>query len=243
MTKDDVHPASSFLRKNAVIVLFAAVCAGLLFSTVYFYTQYKSASTSKPAQEDEVKVLTGKVGKLIVLPQGETPKVLTVTDKEKLSGQAFFANAKNGYKVLVYEKAKKAFLYDPGTNRVVEVGPVTFGDAAAASPTATIAPAAMATPDVSPFRVYLYNGTPTVGLTREYEITLKSSFPNAVIADRDNANKRDYAGSIVVDLTGAKSVQAASIAKALGFAVSALPQGETASSGAEFLIILGEDAM
>lgn len=232
----------SLLKKHALIALFALVCLGLLVSTVYFYTQYKRISKLKPVEDTEIKTLVETVGKLIVLPAGEMPKLLTVTDKEKLSGQAFFANAKNGFKVLVYEKAKKAFLYDPVNNRIVEVGPVAFGGEAGATPSPAASPQAMATPDVSPFRVYLYNGTQTVGLTREYEITLKSSFPNAVIVTRDSASRTDYAQSLVIDLTGEKATQARAIAQTLGFAVSALPEGETASPGAEFLIILGNDA-
>ena len=40
----------------------------------------------------------------------------------------FFANAQVGYKVLVYAVAKKAILYDPISNRIIEVGPVNVTD-------------------------------------------------------------------------------------------------------------------
>ena len=39
-------------------------------------------------------------------------------------------NAKVGFKVLIYTQAKKAILYDPGANKIVEVAPVNIGDSA-----------------------------------------------------------------------------------------------------------------
>jgi len=65
------------------------------------------------------------VGRIIVLPNDEEPTVATVTDPEKLRDQVFFANAKAGDKVLIYTKARKAYLYDPIAGKLVEVAPIT----------------------------------------------------------------------------------------------------------------------
>jgi len=59
------------------------------------------------------------------LPAHETPTVATVVHADKLRGQSFFANARNGDKVLVYGKEKEAILYRPSTDQIVTIAPVT----------------------------------------------------------------------------------------------------------------------
>ena len=83
----------------------------------------QAAANAEAAQEaaDVIKA----VGELIMLPEDEEPTVATVTDPTKLKDQAFFANAKTGHKVLIYTQARKAFLYDPEANKLVEVAPIT----------------------------------------------------------------------------------------------------------------------
>ena len=73
----------------------------------------------------ETADLLARAGALIVLPEGEEPTIATVTDPEKLQDQAFFANAKTGDKVLIYTRAKKAYLFDPVANKLIEVAPLT----------------------------------------------------------------------------------------------------------------------
>lgn len=62
-----------------------------------------------------------KVGSKIELPD-EQPTVATVAQLDQLAGQPFFANAKEGDKVLIYQQAKKVILYRPSEERIVEVG-------------------------------------------------------------------------------------------------------------------------
>jgi hypothetical protein len=168
---------------------------------------------------------------------------MTVTDKEKLSGQLFFANAKNGDKVLVYEKAKKAFLYDPVADMVIEVGPVLTASASGTlassgstpgGSTVTPAPTAQAS-----YTFAILNATQISGLTKTYEVKLVSAVPTAKVVARGNA-KGDYPTSLLVDITGTHAGQASALAKTLGLTVSSLPAGESTSS-ADFLIILGTD--
>lgn len=77
----------------------------------------------------EVDALVAEVGKLIELPADENPTVATVTDVEKVKEQPFFANAKNGDKVLIYTNARKAILYRPSEKRIIEVGAVNINQA------------------------------------------------------------------------------------------------------------------
>lgn len=78
--------------------------------------------------ENEVAVLVDKVGKLIVLPENEQPTIATVTDLEKLKNQSFFAHAKIGDKVLIFSASKKAILYRPLDNKIIEVAPLNIDD-------------------------------------------------------------------------------------------------------------------
>src|SRR3989344_6770175 len=117
-------------KKQAIsfLVVLTLASAG---SAYYFYTE---ATTLKNDPEkvtrDETESLVAKVGKLIVLPEGETPTIATVADPDKLKDQAFFARSKKGDKVLLYANAKKAILYDAESNKIVEVAPINIGNPA-----------------------------------------------------------------------------------------------------------------
>lgn len=110
---------------GVVLLLAALGAAG------YFYNQYDTLkkNPNKVAQ-DETKATIDAVGKLMILPSGESPTVATVTDPSKLKDQAFFANAQTGDKVLIYTNAKKAILYNPSGNKIVEVAPINIGNTA-----------------------------------------------------------------------------------------------------------------
>ena len=118
----------------------------------YFFTHQGPQTPKDPEQaklqeiekkrQDEIK----EVGKQIDLPKDEEPITATVTDRNALAGQEFFEEARNGDRVLMYPKAKKAYLYRPSENRVVAIAPLDYQDpneieaskSATASPSATI---------------------------------------------------------------------------------------------------------
>jgi len=105
-----------------VIIIFVLLLLGAIGSSIYFY---RKANTNP--QQDAAKDLANTVkmvGRLIVLPAGENPTMATVSDPEKLKDQAFFANAKKGDKVLIYADSRKAILYDPIADKIVEVAPI-----------------------------------------------------------------------------------------------------------------------
>ena len=82
----------------------------------------KADPVSQSKQED--MDLVSKIKNLIVLPNDEQPTIATVTDLEKLQNQPFFKNAKLGDKVLIYTVAKKAILYRPTENKIIELAPL-----------------------------------------------------------------------------------------------------------------------
>src|SRR5437016_3933675 len=73
----------------------------------------------KEKAQQEQTDLIAKVGRHTTLPEGETPTIATVSDVNKLSGQAFFEKALNGDKVLIYTQAKTAVLYRPSTDSII----------------------------------------------------------------------------------------------------------------------------
>ena len=99
--------------------------------SIYFYSQYQKTQQllKNPSQQTKIETdaLVVRVGFLIELPKDEQPTLATVSDKSKLKGQLFFALAKNGDKVLIYTKAKKAILYRPSINKIINVAPVNIG--------------------------------------------------------------------------------------------------------------------
>lgn len=88
------------------------------------------------AVQKQTDDLLRKIGALIDLPKGETPTVANVSDAEAAKKQsAFFNNAQNGDRVLMYVKAGQAILYRPSTNKIILVAPLTFTDSAAKAST------------------------------------------------------------------------------------------------------------
>lgn len=213
-----------------LLVFLVAVAAG----GYYLYserTKEKDVAAVDPA-------LIEKVGSLIELPAGETPTLATVSDVTKLQGQPFFARAQNGDKVLIYQIARKAILYRPGTGKIVEVGPV---NTTPQSPTSEVAgSSSAATPtQAAPANVALYNGTNTTGLTRAAERVLSGQGAAVQVTTRGDAKGKVYKETIVVEINGTEA-QAEAIAEALNAKVAPLPQGETRPN-ADILVILGED--
>lgn len=137
MVKEAVDPESktiamqrSLKRKSKRIRTLYIVCALLAILLVgggaYGYSQYQklkneNARLSNPeesakAEKDKVKK---QVEKLVDTPKDEEPIIATVTDVDKLKSQPFYANAQNNDKALFYEKSKRAILYRPATNKII----------------------------------------------------------------------------------------------------------------------------
>lgn len=216
-----------------IFVVLAIAGAGV---AGYFYWQYTKAqqeiqtirtdpSMIRQAAQEEVKRLIEKVGQLIELPQGEEPTVATITDIDKLKEQPFFAKAKNGDKVIIYTNAKRAILYDPNTNKIIDVAPVNIG-----TPSAT-----------EGVKIVLRNGTDTTGLTNKTEPDIKKSLANAQVILRENASKNDFEKTLVVALNDSAKANAEKLAKDLGASVSNLPQGEPKPREGDILVIIGKD--
>jgi hypothetical protein len=112
--------------------------------------------------QDEATLLAvtlEKVGKLMLLPGDETPKVITIDDASiaQLKEQPFFKNARVGNILLVYNKNRKAILYDPAYDKIVDVAPIN-PEGEQQQPQEPIAPA-------GPSPVASTSGSPTPSTT------------------------------------------------------------------------------
>jgi hypothetical protein len=114
------------LKLIGLVILIAGFC----FFIWDYYNLNKMRSGGTVTQEQlqaqqQIKEITEKAGKLMMLPKGEEPIVATITDAAALAKeQAFYSGAKNGDVVLIYQKAMKAVVYSPERNIIVNSGPV-----------------------------------------------------------------------------------------------------------------------
>ncbi len=136
----------------------------------YFYSKYQKSQAllqnPNQASTAEAQTLVDAVGKLIELPANENPTIATVSDLTKLQDQPFFAKAQNGDKVLIYSNAKKAILYRPSINKIIEVAPVNLGNNLVPSPTAQVqSPSPSIVPTASPKPIIVPTSTPVSSST------------------------------------------------------------------------------
>lgn len=117
------------IKNKFLLFLILLTLIILVLIAGYFLINYQKTKklldnpTVKAAQE--LEKIINNIDKFMELPKGETPSMYGVADKSKLPNQNFYKKAENGDKVLIYLQAKKAILYRPSTNKVIEVGPIT----------------------------------------------------------------------------------------------------------------------
>jgi hypothetical protein len=224
-------------RSLLTVIIVILVVIAAVGSSIYFYTKYQNAKNvlgnSTKVQVEESTSLINKIGKLIELPKDENPRIATVSDITKLKGDSFFKNAKNGDKILIYVKAKKAILYDPVSNKIVNVQAITLGPAEA--DTATASTSASPTPGL--VRVVILNGTRTVGLAAATEKKI-SALKNITVVSKADA-RANYIKTIIIDLSGKNGTVATELAKVLSGEVGKLPVAEVKPTNADMLVILG----
>ena len=68
--------------------------------------------------------LLEKIGTHIMLPSNETPQVIPITNIEQFKNQPFFRHAKNGDVLLLYTQNKKAILYNPEEDKIIDTAPI-----------------------------------------------------------------------------------------------------------------------
>lgn len=124
---DEVSTQSPVPRKKVLPILIVLIMI-VSVSAVFFFNEAETLKQNPNAlNEKKIALLVKKVEKIIALPEGELPTVATVADTKPLAGNPFFAKAKVGDQIIMYTVARKAFLYDPKANIIVEVASINIG--------------------------------------------------------------------------------------------------------------------
>ncbi len=92
---------------------------------------------TSPTPPLEITIVSA-LSKLMVLPKDETPQVITIIDIAKFKDQPFFKDAKNDDILVLYAKNKKAILFDPKANKILNTAPIAI-----ATESATTTPSAL----------------------------------------------------------------------------------------------------
>ena len=241
--KDEVKSSSAIGKFFLVIfILIIAVGFGWYFMK-YQEAQQRiddllSAGVGQKLSEEEITNLIDKVGKLVLLPEGEIPTVVVIEDAIALAEQQpFFKGASDGDKILIY--SEKAFIYNPEKNILVNVGPVYFEDKATTTAEEGTEPVVETppVPEVQKINLEIRNGSNTVGIAQELANNLSVRDIYNIVGIK-NAVNSEYAGIILVNLSGE---DVSDLESMLGVtAVDVLPEGET-DAQAGVVVIIGNN--
>lgn len=114
-------------RRKILIMVFLVLIVLGIGGGVFYYQQYRNLQADPIIEaQKETNRLVSILGKLMELPKNETPTIATISDREKLQDQAFFAEAQNGDVLFAYTNAMKAILYRPSSNKIINTAPINI---------------------------------------------------------------------------------------------------------------------
>lgn len=85
---------------------------------------YAPPAGTKPAPNTQTDIVKA-VANLIQMPS-DAPSLATVTDLAPLKDQEFFADAAIGDVLLLFPQSRRAMLYRPSENKLIQVAPLTL---------------------------------------------------------------------------------------------------------------------
>jgi len=228
--------------KIFILVVFILILLGALGYLGYQWQsmrkelqKIKTLQGTQELQKKQTEEIINKLKAHTVLPEDEQPIIATVIDAAALKKQSsFYELAKNGDMVIIYIKAKRAYLYDPIADRVLNIGPVLTGQAAQELPQPSPSPTTIA----KTYTVEIRNGTEILGLGTEMAKKIKGVDASLDVLPATNADK-SYTKTILVVKNADKSI-VSKLEKELGVtAQTTVPEGERDTS-ANILIIVGK---
>lgn len=224
-----------------VLILLIVVIGALAFSLkLYLDTQSKLQTLTSPNQSilpssspSEVKSLLAKVEKHIILPSGE-PKVITLSNVDVLKkDQPFFAIAKDGHKLLVYPN--KVILYDPISDKVVDIATIRLEEKPTQSPKAKSSP--KPTQITKKYNVLLLNGTDN---DMDPSILEKLNERKDVSLQVRDAQNKDYDSNVVTNISDEGEIIASEIAESINATIFPIASREKITeTDIDLVIIVG----
>lgn len=116
-------------KQRILIILFVILTIALAAGLGYLYKKYRDTqamvyklSTVQGQQElnkTQIEAILSEMRKLIVIPTGEDPAIATIVDIEQLKSSPFYKDAQNGDRVVLFNNAKKAYIYRPESKIIV----------------------------------------------------------------------------------------------------------------------------
>ncbi len=227
------------MRKKVLLILLLLAVVGVSYGGYRIYQRTFAQSPDAAAEtEKEIAEVVQKVGVLTELPTDQIPVLATVTEKEKLVAQPFFARAENGDKVLFYTALGRAILYRPSTNKIIDMTVIAVNE----PPTTAVPESPEPTPQVYRPQVKLLNGTEIPGLTTVFEKKLVTLISQFEVTDKTNAAVKTYEKTRVIDVTKKATVAAQQIADTFAVKVESTLPAEESAGAADIVVILGTDA-
>ncbi len=112
------------LWRKLVLIVVLLAAFGVLVN--YWQLRQKAALARDPQkyQAAEARRITRQLGRLVVLPKEDNPKIATIISAEAARKQnpQFYAKASDGDIVVIFSDV--AYLYNPNVRRIVNMGPV-----------------------------------------------------------------------------------------------------------------------
>lgn len=227
------------MKINGRVILISFLVVALIASlgaAGYFYKRFQD--TVKNNAQAEVQSLKTKLSAHMVLPS-EEPTLATVTDKSKLEGQPFFQGAENGDKVFIFTQARRAVLYRPTTDRIIDVVPVNISQPVNPANQEGIQQDSNANPNEQggvqgsqtekKTTVAILNTTDRQGVAAEVNQLIANANINEInpTVNESYRGQRYYDQTIVSPVNDSARSLADRIARVLGAQVAALPAGES----------------
>ncbi|HEV2412946.1 MAG TPA: LytR C-terminal domain-containing protein [Candidatus Saccharimonadales bacterium] len=219
-----------FIGVSAIIVLLA-------IGTTYYYTKYQDLKKNpNAANQATANKVIQEVGKLYVLPKGQTPTVAKIVNVNSLKGQAFFRNAQDSDQLLIYTKAQLAIIYRPSTDMIINAGPVVLNNSSGTSSTPAGTSAVPSKPVVA-----VLNASSTNGKAASTGASINSKFGSqaSISSTYANASVKE-SKTLVVAVTSSDASLASQIASYLGGTVGSMPAGQSVPSGANIVVLVGQ---
>ncbi len=243
--KKFVQRLGDFFKKNpgkvrAGVIIFLFLVGSVFLGLILKIQVQSRAQNLAPMSKQDIQRLIQRVSEIMEIPKDEKPQVATIVDVNELKGKKFFAEAKNGDKVLLFLKAGKVVLYRPSTHKIINAGMLDLAEGRVENN--KFMPDKEEDMQFEAKAAFL-NGTNISGLASKMSKELSSRFSGLESKIVGNAKKRGYDKTVIIPLTSEVARFAQKIADDISASFSAsLPTGEIKYDGVDLVIILGEDA-